>query len=237
MSKQLKLKFKKILKKAEFVHADLEYHKELIGEAKQMFSDAITETLKNLSAEDQEKIKQISEKRTQEAFDSAAAAASAAEDTEEPVESLEDCRALVATGIVVEAEEPVAEKKPVKSAELKRLFYRIAEQTHPDKVRASGFSESEVWRLERIFRCAQSAYKEENWYVLYSIAVELDIKTIAPTEEHIQWVEDDIRVTLGAIAQIGNFVAWHWYVGNAQEKLLALQDYFRQAYGVILNKT
>ena len=33
MSKQLKFKFKKTLKKAEFVHADLEYHQELSQEA------------------------------------------------------------------------------------------------------------------------------------------------------------------------------------------------------------
>jgi hypothetical protein len=41
MSKQLKLKFKKTLKKAEFVHAGLEYHQQLISEAKSLFGDEI----------------------------------------------------------------------------------------------------------------------------------------------------------------------------------------------------
>jgi len=40
MPKQLRLKFKKILKQAEFVHADLEYHEQLVPEAKQLFFDS-----------------------------------------------------------------------------------------------------------------------------------------------------------------------------------------------------
>ena len=40
MSKRIQLKFKKMLKKAEFVHADLEYHEELVFEAKADFNEA-----------------------------------------------------------------------------------------------------------------------------------------------------------------------------------------------------
>ncbi len=39
MSKRIALKFKKMLKKAEFVHADLEYHEELFGDAKIEFNE------------------------------------------------------------------------------------------------------------------------------------------------------------------------------------------------------
>ena len=41
MSKRIQLKFKKMLKKAEFVHADLEYHEELVFEAKADFNEAL----------------------------------------------------------------------------------------------------------------------------------------------------------------------------------------------------
>ena len=54
MSKQLKLKFKKTLKKAEFVHADLEYHQQLIFEAKSLFTDEIRRLLGLLSDEQRE---------------------------------------------------------------------------------------------------------------------------------------------------------------------------------------
>ena len=52
MSKQIKLKFKKMLKKAEFVHADLEYHEELFEDAKAEFTQAFAEIVGSLSAED-----------------------------------------------------------------------------------------------------------------------------------------------------------------------------------------
>ena len=45
MSKRTKLKFKKMLKKAEFVHADLEYHEELITDAKVEFNEAFLDTI------------------------------------------------------------------------------------------------------------------------------------------------------------------------------------------------
>ena len=56
MSKQVKLKFKKLLKKAEFVHADLEYHESLLPDAKQEFFASAQEILNNLSPEIQKKI-------------------------------------------------------------------------------------------------------------------------------------------------------------------------------------
>ena len=48
MSKRTKLKFKKMLKKAEFVHADLEYHEELVSEARAGFNDAFLERITRL---------------------------------------------------------------------------------------------------------------------------------------------------------------------------------------------
>ena len=65
MSKQVKLKFKKLLKKAEFVQADFEYHDELLPEAKLEFAKAVNEILSTLSPEDQQKI----DEHKQKAFD------------------------------------------------------------------------------------------------------------------------------------------------------------------------
>jgi len=58
MSKQVKLKFKKLIKQAEFVHADLEYHEELSIDAKNLFRDAIQDEIQSLSAEETEKLNQ-----------------------------------------------------------------------------------------------------------------------------------------------------------------------------------
>ena len=62
MSKQVKLKFKKLLKNAEFVYADLEYHEELLPDAKQGFFEAAQKVLDTLPDHIQ---KEINDKRNQ----------------------------------------------------------------------------------------------------------------------------------------------------------------------------
>ena len=49
MSKRIQLKFKKMLKKAEFLHADLEYHEELVFEAKADINEAFQDRIDNMS--------------------------------------------------------------------------------------------------------------------------------------------------------------------------------------------
>ena len=66
MSKQLKLKFKKTLKKAEFVHADLEYHQELFAEAKVEFNEEVTRLLKELPPEEQARLQAIVDRKISE---------------------------------------------------------------------------------------------------------------------------------------------------------------------------
>ena len=77
MSKQVKLKFKKMLKKAEFVHADLEYHEELLPDAKQDFFAAAQEILSSLPSEIQEKIREEREAKMRAQEEAAKAAAAA----------------------------------------------------------------------------------------------------------------------------------------------------------------
>ena len=236
MSKQLKFKFKKTLKKAEFVHADLEYHQQLVSEAKKLFSEEVLRLVERLPAEEQILLQEESARRAAAQIEAAQRRARGSEDLkqlEEKPHTLapeEACTSLVTTIYSVEGDTDSDEKQKTKSAELKKLFHRIAEQTHPDKVRASGFSDKEIYRLEKVFKRALTAYENNNWYILYSIAADLDLKTQTPTQEHIEWIEDDIRNTMGAIAIIGNLLAWMWYAGPPVKKQLALKDYFRQVY-------
>ena len=59
MSKQIKLKFQKLLKNAEFVQADVNYHEELLPEAKQEFFSAAQEVLNNLPDDIQNKFERV----------------------------------------------------------------------------------------------------------------------------------------------------------------------------------
>ena len=236
MSKQLKLKFKKTLKKAEFVHADLEYHQHLVCEAKSLFNDEVRRLLGLLSEEDKKSLEEEDARRVAHSIKIREDAAKRAENLKQIEEEVSskilatDCTALITTAFKPEECDPEELKEKTKLVELKKLFYRIAAETHPDKVKANGFSDKEVYRLEKLFKRALNAYESDNWYILYSIANEIDLKIDEPTEYYIDWVENDIRNTLGEISKIGSLVAWIWYIGDDNRKKLAIQDYFRQMY-------
>ena len=66
MSKQLNLKFKKILKQADYTHADLEYHEQLLPEAKQNFADAVTKIINEMDKIDQDAIREADRRRQEE---------------------------------------------------------------------------------------------------------------------------------------------------------------------------
>lgn len=227
MSKQLKLKFKKILKKAEFINADLEYHQELSTEAKKLFAEAVRKLIDQLSTEEKAALNQkleasVTPEEVRREVDAPKLI------SEELAVDENDCTALIKSD--VKTEEPQDTTHKNKPTELKKLFRKIAECTHPDKVRADGFSEKEIHRLERVFKKAYAAYENNNWYILYSIASDLDLSIDDPNEEHIGWIEEDIQNTIAAINVVKSLVAWVWYTGDDQLKKSALRFYFSHIY-------
>ena len=90
----------------------------------------------------------------------------------------------------------------------------------------------EYMELEKVYKKALEAYKSNNWYILYSIATELDLPIQDPTQEQMEWLEDDIRNTLGLIAKISNQIAWVWYTGDGDGRQKTMANYFRQAYNI-----
>ena len=239
MSKQLKLKFKKLLKKAEFVHADLEYHAELLPEAKLVFADAVNQVLKTLTDDEKAKIEEYRRQMHNEAVEQIKREHAAKEEETEKLNS--GVSGVPATSDMVYSEdfpegldltEHVSnhEEADVKIAELKKLFYRIAAVTHPDKAAARGVSGLEAKRLEKLFRRATEAYNNLNWYVLYSIALDLDLSVDDPTEDNLSWLEEDIRLTMGKIAKVGNLIVWMWYTGNEMTKNMAMANYIKQVF-------
>ena len=69
MSKQLKYKLKKTLKNAEFVHADLEYHQELLPDAENLFNAEIKKVIDDLPDETRDILNKALEKRLQQRHD------------------------------------------------------------------------------------------------------------------------------------------------------------------------
>tara|TARA_R100000808_G_scaffold926_1_gene4448 strand:- start:2525 stop:3241 length:717 start_codon:yes stop_codon:yes gene_type:complete len=232
MSKQLKFKLKKTLKNAEFVHADLEYHEELNDEAKKLFAEEVNSVLNSLPPKERKRLKKIMEEKAKKDLENLRRS----EERRMQKELLEEEPKpgdLVTTDHTVEEEpeETVSEDISNKSGLLKKLFHKIAELTHPDKINVNETSPEEAKRRESIFKKAMQAYDQLNWYVLYTIALDLDLDIEDPTDEQVEWIEEDIRATLSAIAQISATIPWSWYVGNPMTKQLAIKAYFSQVYG------
>ena len=208
------------------MHADLEYHQELSQDALLEFQEAINKLLAILTDEQRRALKDYLDRQPRP---TPPTRPEEHKEEEPTLPDYDDIGALVITDIEASAEEHELPKIN-KELELKKLFRRIAEQSHPDKVRASGFSEKEVARLRSIFMRAREAHDNENWYILYSIAIQLGLEIEEPTAEEIDWIEEDIKKTLAAIAGIANLSAWHWYIGNEEDKNQVLRYYFLQAY-------
>ena len=232
MSKQLKYKLKKTLKNAEFVHADLEYHEELNNEAKKLFAETINSLLDTLPLEERTKLKQIMEEKAKQDIEDLRRSENHRLSTRQEEEEPKSGDLVATNHDPEELEDSPEEAVPsAKATILKKLFHKVAELTHPDKVKASAASPREAERLEAVFKKALQAYNQLNWFVLYSIALDLDIDIEDPTDEQIEWIEEDIRSTLSSIAQISATIPWSWYVGDPRTKQRALKSYFSQVYG------
>ena len=237
MSRKTELKFKKMLKKAEFVHADLEYHEELLDDAKGQFSTAINEAVNDMDPEDKKEFlrlkEELIEKRRAELEERLRAQQEAEEiPAPEPEETpSETAIAESEEEYVVPDIEPQRDLPEMKEATIKKLFYKIAAKTHPDKFASSNLAADEITRIENIFKKAKSAYENGNWYGLYVIALDLGIEIEDISDDHVGWVEDDIRHTMGRIAQIAQLAAWAWYTADDKQRNNILSNHFSYTYG------
>jgi len=230
-----------MLKKAEFVHADLEYHEELITDAKVEFNEAFLDTinswsrtkrknwqfhLKDVQDERAKKLLEEAEKLKQEklAADEAEQNTSIAKNKEVFIDGETGEEFYTNPDEIEEAD--IDDKQGI----IKKLYRKIASETHPDKLVASGFSQGEVTRKESIFKKAKEAYERDNWYTLYSVAVDLGIEVGEIDEKHIDWIEEDIKLTMGRISKMGQLFVWVWYTSDDGDKERVMNQYFKQVY-------
>jgi hypothetical protein len=233
MSKQVKFKFKKMLKKAEFVHADLEYHEELLPDAKQEFFAAAQEILDGLPEEIQQKISNEREQKMLAKKDAMAAAAAENEDKSEEEEKNSSSEVLITEefpeGMELNPDAERGDMPAIKQNEVKKMFRGIASVTHPDKL-GKEMPRAQKHKLDKIFKKAKEAYTDGNWYILYSISDDLGLAVPDPTKEHIEWLEEDIKYTAGRVSHMGSLLVWVWYNGNNEDKNFAIRNYFQQVY-------
>jgi len=237
MSRRTQLKLKKMLKKAEFVHADLEYHEDMLVDAKKEFHESFTDLLQSLPADVKQKIEEAKRKQLEENLRKQQEELENKQTEEDtPTEASGSVTDLSPDVVSDSIEDPVELTADVtegdKSSIIKKLFYKIANLTHPDKLAASGLSENEVNKRQQTFKKAQTAYERNNWYTLYSIAIDLNIDPGEVGSEQIDWIEDDIKLTMNKISNIARLFAWVWYTAPDESKDSIMKSYFTQVYGV-----
>ena len=117
----------------------------------------------------------------------------------------------------------------IKESEIKKMFRAIASVSHPDKLGKDVPSAQKV-KLDKIFKKAKNAYTNGNWYILYSISLDLGLDAPEPTKEHSEWLEEDIKFTQNKVSHIESLLVWVWYSGDEDSRKFALRNYFQQVY-------
>jgi hypothetical protein len=92
--------------------------------------------------------------------------------------------------------------------DIKKLYRKIVELTHPDKAEDQ----------EDIFREATRAYKEENLAMLLEIASELRIKISELSDESMELVEENIQDLQIKVDELKQSTAWVWYNCKSSEE-------------------
>jgi len=222
---KLKFKYKKTIKEAEFTHADLEYHEEVVDEAKREFKKEVGRLFEMLPEDVRKSL--VNRRVVPPPAPPPRPIEAEAEEGETadliPGETPEEFEER-------QANEDREEQKPIKSDELKKVFRKIAAKTHPDKLATSQLSAREKTKRIKMFKKAKDAFNNYNWYTLHQIALELGIELPEPSSDQIMWLEEDIKRVGTEISQLQNLTAWHWYQGGEGAKNAAIRHYFKHTY-------
>lgn len=92
--------------------------------------------------------------------------------------------------------------------DIKKLYRKIVELTHPDKAEDQ----------EDIFREATRAYKEENLAMLLEIASELRIKIDELSDQSMKLVQKNIQDLETKVEELKQSTAWAWHNCKSSEE-------------------
>jgi len=89
---------------------------------------------------------------------------------------------------------------PALSDQNKKIFKKIAHETHPDKNKGA--------EKTKLFLEAKEAVKEGDWFSLYEICSELEIEVPDISESQILWMEQEIEKIQLMIKKITSTIEW-----------------------------
>ena len=197
-SRQVKAKYRKLLRELRYLYSELDYYAEEHGHRKKEFAEDLEffceefdydcTTLK--TAEEYQK-KQVDPYRQ--------------EVTSEESDEIQDD---VEQGTEDEPADPDDAEK-----DLKTLYRKIATQTHPDKL-INEEVEAARERKKRLFLEAREALENKDYYKLSQVADELGIELPRPTRQQLVWMRKEkkkIEKTIKSITE-----TYEWVYGEAE---------------------
>jgi len=191
--KRIQAKYKKLLLELEFLYSDLDYHEDIMEEAKRGFhqafadycdehninheTDIITEKERKVEVSDPDKV--IFRDEDGNASD---------EELEKEIKELE---------------------KSSRHPEVRQLFKQIATKTHPDKF--SNAKNGEKALNKQVFLQAKAAAEENNYFKLQQIAQRLGLDLPKIDAKGLKLMEKEAKRLKVRINRMQKTVAWVWF--------------------------
>jgi len=112
----------------------------------------------------------------------------------------------------------------VKTGETKKIYRKIVEVTHPDKVGNNS--------LEEVFKQAVNAHKSGDIFTLYNIADDLGIQIPEISESKILLMERKNKDLYDRIKKKKKSFGWKWHHAESEEEKEKLKKSFYHFHGI-----
>jgi len=116
--------------------------------------------------------------------------------------------------------------KKINNKDLKKLYRRIVERTHPDKTGNDNYS--------KMFSDSTKAYKSGNIGILLEIASSLNIEVLELSDETIVLLNENISDIYDEIKEKKTSAAWHWVNSISEEEKTEIAKNILKFKGIII---
>ena len=113
-------------------------------------------------------------------------------------------------------------KTEKQSRQVKKLFKEVAKASHPDAILDD--EESEQEKKRELFKQAQEASENSEYFDLIEVAEKLEMELPEPTEEGVLLLKESISGMNEKIKKIKKTFAWVWYHSD-REKTQIMRRY------------
>ena len=112
-----------------------------------------------------------------------------------------------------------------KNKDLKKLYHKIAERTHPDKVGNDKYAS--------VFSAAAAAYSSNNLAEILKICGNMNIEIIELCPESIALLENNIKEISVSIYHKKQTMSWNWTEAKNEQQKRELIEKILQHHGII----